>query len=61
LLLVVGSRLEFSDRGDHELKGVPGTWRLFAVQTAQALRRSAAATSTNRYQNSVDGADLLDA
>jgi class 3 adenylate cyclase len=32
--LVVGSRLEFSDRGDHELKGVPGTWRLFAVQTA---------------------------
>jgi class 3 adenylate cyclase len=24
----------FSDRGVHELKGVPGTWRLFAVERA---------------------------
>jgi class 3 adenylate cyclase/alpha-beta hydrolase superfamily lysophospholipase len=31
--LVVGSGLDFADRGDHELKGVPGTWRLFAVET----------------------------
>ena len=30
--LVVGSDIEFSDRGDHELKGVPGTWHLFAVK-----------------------------
>ena len=30
--LVVGSGLEFDDRGTHELKGVPGEWRLFAVQ-----------------------------
>jgi class 3 adenylate cyclase len=30
--LVVGSGLEFSDRGTHELKGIPGEWRLFAVQ-----------------------------
>ena len=29
--LVAGSGIEFSDRGEHELKGVPGTWRLFAV------------------------------
>lgn len=29
--LVIGSGLEFSDRGVHELKGVPGLWRLFAV------------------------------
>jgi pimeloyl-ACP methyl ester carboxylesterase len=29
--LVVGSGVEFADRGEHELKGVPGTWRLFAV------------------------------
>ena len=29
--LVVGSGIEFSDRGDHVLKGVPGTWRLYAV------------------------------
>jgi pimeloyl-ACP methyl ester carboxylesterase/class 3 adenylate cyclase len=30
--LVVGSGLGFSDRGEHELKGVPGTWQLFSVQ-----------------------------
>ena len=29
--LVVGSGIEFIDRGDHELKGVPGSWKLFAV------------------------------
>jgi class 3 adenylate cyclase len=29
--LVIGSGLEFEDRGAHELKGVPGDWRLFAV------------------------------
>jgi class 3 adenylate cyclase len=29
--LVAGSGLEFDDRGVHELKGVPGEWRLFAV------------------------------
>jgi class 3 adenylate cyclase/alpha-beta hydrolase superfamily lysophospholipase len=29
--LVAGSGLTFEDRGDRELKGVPGTWRLFAV------------------------------
>lgn len=29
--LVGGSGIEFEDRGDHELKGVPGTWKLFAV------------------------------
>jgi len=30
--LVVGSGLDFADRGDHELKGVPGTWDLFALE-----------------------------
>ncbi len=29
--LVAGSRLTFEDRGEHELKGVPGEWRLYAV------------------------------
>jgi len=29
--LVIGSGLEFEDRGTHELKGVPGEWHLFAV------------------------------
>jgi class 3 adenylate cyclase len=27
--LVVGSRIEFVDRGEHKLKGVPGTWKLY--------------------------------
>ena len=30
--LVAGSSLEFEDRGEHELKGVPGTWRLYRVK-----------------------------
>jgi class 3 adenylate cyclase len=29
--LVAGSGIEFDDRGEHELRGVPGTWRLYAV------------------------------
>jgi class 3 adenylate cyclase len=29
--LVAGSGIEFEDRGTHELKGVPGEWRLYAV------------------------------
>jgi class 3 adenylate cyclase len=27
--LVVGSRIDFVDRGEHHLKGVPGTWKLY--------------------------------
>lgn len=33
--LVVGSGFAFTDRGSHSLKGVPGRWHLYAVQTAQ--------------------------
>ena len=29
--LVVGSDLDFDDRGAHVLKGVPGEWRLYTV------------------------------
>ena len=29
--LVIGSGLEFEERGAHPLKGVPGEWHLFAV------------------------------
>ena len=32
--LVVGSGIEFTDRGHHTLKGVPGEWQLFRVATA---------------------------
>lgn len=29
--LVAGSGIEFTDRGEHELKGVPGSWQLFSA------------------------------
>lgn len=29
--LVAGSGIRFDHRGEHEMKGVPGTWKLFAV------------------------------
>jgi class 3 adenylate cyclase len=32
--LVIGSGLEFEERGAHQLKGVPGEWSLFAVASA---------------------------
>ena len=34
--LVIGSGLEFDDRGAHQLKGVPGEWHLFAVASPVA-------------------------
>jgi len=30
--LVVGAGLSFTDQGDHDLKGIPGSWRLFTLQ-----------------------------
>jgi class 3 adenylate cyclase len=30
--LLAGSGVEFTDRGEHELKGVPAKWRIFAVE-----------------------------
>jgi class 3 adenylate cyclase len=49
--LVVGSGIEFAERGTHELKGVPGRWHLYAVaddqskdaRSVQAAGREAAA------------------
>jgi class 3 adenylate cyclase len=29
--LVIGSGIEMVDRGEHELKGVPGSWRVLTV------------------------------
>src|SRR5262249_43065622 len=34
--LVAGSGIDFEDRGLHELKGIPGEWRLFGVATGAA-------------------------
>ena len=30
--LVAGAGIEFEERGEHDLKGVPGSWHLFAVK-----------------------------
>jgi class 3 adenylate cyclase len=30
--IVAGSGIAFEERGERELPGVPGTWRLFAAQ-----------------------------
>jgi class 3 adenylate cyclase len=35
--LVIGSEIEFVDRGERQLKGVPGTWKLFAVSRRARL------------------------
>jgi len=32
--LVAGSGLTFAERGEHELKGVPGNWHLYALANA---------------------------
>lgn len=40
--LVVGSALEFEDRGLRDLKGVPGEWRLFAVRLEAAPQAASA-------------------
>jgi len=34
--LVVGSDLQFDDRGMHTLRGVPGEWRLYALASFAA-------------------------
>jgi class 3 adenylate cyclase len=31
--LVAGSGITFNERGAHELKGIPGEWQLYAVQS----------------------------
>jgi class 3 adenylate cyclase len=50
--LVVGSGITFAERGEHELKGVPGRWRLWAVAD------SAIATGPRREATGA-GAELL--
>jgi class 3 adenylate cyclase len=36
--LAAGSGIEFEDRGEHALKGVPGNWRLFAARLSDRAR-----------------------
>jgi class 3 adenylate cyclase len=37
--LVAGAGIKFKDRGTHALAGIPGEWRLFAVERGAALKR----------------------
>jgi class 3 adenylate cyclase len=37
--IVTGSRRTFTERGEHQLKGVPGQWRLYALVREQATVR----------------------
>jgi class 3 adenylate cyclase/pimeloyl-ACP methyl ester carboxylesterase len=37
--IVAGSRRKFAQRGEYELKGVPDSWRLFALVRERATRR----------------------
>jgi pimeloyl-ACP methyl ester carboxylesterase len=43
--LIVGSGIEFDDRGTHELKGVPGSWALLAVRDDGAVQPHGAVVS----------------
>jgi class 3 adenylate cyclase/predicted alpha/beta hydrolase len=36
--LVVGSDMQFADRGEHELKGVPGSWHVYTLSERRAVR-----------------------
>lgn len=38
--IVTGSRHRFAERGEHELKGVPGRWRLYALDCGGVPRLS---------------------
>src|SRR5262249_28513954 len=53
--LVAGSGIEFEDCGDHQLKGVPGDWRLYAasalaVAGAPQVHRAEVFLFTTPYQ-----------
>jgi class 3 adenylate cyclase len=54
--LVVGSGIVFEDRGEHELKGVPGPWRLWSVaepDNGSGPRREAARAGTGELRAGV--------
>lgn len=57
--LVMGSGIEFVDRGRQELKGVPGDWRLFAVGTAESRATDRARLAPVRPRVSDRAARLL--
>jgi class 3 adenylate cyclase len=56
--LVVGSGIEFDERGAQELKGVPGTWNLLAVRDT-GTTTSSLSTSVSKVSTSVRDRDRL--
>jgi class 3 adenylate cyclase len=50
--LVVGSSISFSDRGARELKGVPGEWRIFAVDRVETPASSRLVADTRERLSS---------
>jgi TolB-like protein len=50
--LVVGSGLDFSDRGLHQLKGIPGEWHLCALVRRDAAEADQAAIASVRVPES---------
>ena len=59
--LVAGSGLEFKDRGPHELKGVPGEWRLWAlVRDATKTDQVVAEVNALKLRNSRPSLPLPD-
>lgn len=57
--LVMGSGIEFTDRGRQELKGVPGEWQLFAVQATERRATDSSQLGTERPRASDRAARLL--
>jgi class 3 adenylate cyclase len=54
--VVAGSGIRFEDRGAHELKGVPGQWRLYALAAADHAERSVRSTHARRRRGPRTGA-----
>ncbi len=46
--LVAGARIEFEDRGEYDLKGVTGSWKLFAVKGLTRLISAACIEMSGR-------------
>jgi class 3 adenylate cyclase len=57
--LVMGSGIDFADRGRRELKGVPGEWQLFAVQATERPATDSAQLAPERPRASDRAARLL--
>ena len=47
--LVAGSGLVFDDAGEHELKGVPGSWHLYRATASLSLQKAARGRRSDRY------------